>query len=70
MKHSKDYSEDVLKKIDADLQDSDNTIKNLKAHTQVNAIKTGKKLEYGKSRWDFEKKRALERGAYLSLIHI
>ncbi len=64
MKHTKDYSETVLKKIDQDLQDSDQAIKNLKAHTEVNAIKTGKKLEYGKSRWDYEKKRALERGAY------
>ena len=64
MEHSKDYSDKVLKKIDEDLQDSDQAIKNLKAHTEVNALKTGKKLEYGKSRWDYEKKRALERGAY------
>jgi hypothetical protein len=64
MEHSKDYSEKVLKKIDEDLQDSDQAIKNLKAHTEVNALKTGSKLEYGKSRWDFEKKRALGRGAY------
>ena len=49
MKHSKDYSHNVLKKIDEDLQDSDNTIKELKAHTEVNAIKTGRKLEYGKA---------------------
>ena len=49
MEHSNDYSKNVLKKIDEDLQDSDQAIKNLKAHTDVNAIKTGKKLEYGKS---------------------
>ena len=52
MEHSKDYSEKILKKIDTDLQDSDEAIKNLKAHTEVNAVKTGKKLEYGKSRCD------------------
>ena len=64
MKHSKDYAKNILEKIDTDLQDSDKEIKNLKAHNQTNAVKTGKKLEYGKSRWDFEKKRSLERGAY------
>ena len=64
MEHSKDYKTDVLKKIDDDLQDSDQVIKNLKAHSKMTAETTGKKLEYGKSRWDFEKKRSLERGAY------
>ena len=49
MEHSNDYSKNVLKKIDEDLQDSDQAIKNLKAHTEVSAIKTGKKLEYGKN---------------------
>ena len=43
MEHSKDYSKHILKKIDEDLQDSDQAIKNLKAHTEVNAVKTGKK---------------------------
>ena len=62
--HSKDYNETVLKKIDKDLQDSDETILKVKEHTKVTAEKTGKKLEYGKSRWDYEKKRSLERGAY------
>ena len=64
MDNTKDYKTDVLKKIDNDLQDSDQAIKNLKAHSKMTAETTGKKLEYGKSRWDFEKKRSLERGAY------
>ena len=62
--HSKDYNETVSKMIDKDLQDSDETILKVKEHTKVTAEKTGKKLEYGKSRWDYEKKRSLERGAY------
>ncbi len=64
MTNTKDYSTDVLKKIDSDLQDSDQAISKLKSETEVEAITTGKKLDYGKSRWDFEKKRSLERGAY------
>jgi len=62
--HSKDYNDKVLKKIDKDLQDSDQAILKVKEHTKVTAEKTGRKLEYGKSRWDYEKKRSLERGAY------
>jgi hypothetical protein len=54
MANTKDYKTDVLKKIDDDLQDSDQAIKNLKAHSKMTAETTGKKLEYGKSRWDFE----------------
>ena len=64
MTNTKDYSTNVLKKIDSDLQDSDQAISKLKSETEVEAITTGKKLDYGKSRWDFEKKRSLERGAY------
>ena len=64
MTNTKDYSTDVLKKIDSDLQDSDQAISKLKSETEVEAITTGKKLDYGKRRWDFEKKRSLERGAY------
>ena len=58
-----DYSTDVLKKIDQDLEDSDQAIKNLKETSPV-ANTTGKKMEYGKSRWDYEKSRGLARGAY------
>ena len=61
MEHSKDYSRCIK---DRHRLTRSTLQKNLKAHTEVNAVKTGKKLEYGKSRWDYEKKRALERGAY------
>ncbi len=64
MDNTKDYSNKILKKIDQDLQDSDETILNLKQQTEVTASTTGKTLEYGKSRWDYEKKRSLARGAY------
>ena len=36
----------------------------MKQQTEVTASTTGKTLEYGKSRWDYEKKRSLARGAY------
>lgn len=64
MQHSKDYSEDTLKKIDTDLQDSDQAILKLKESGDITAKTTGRTLEYGKSRWDYEKKRGLERGRY------
>ena len=64
MDNTADYSKDVLSKIDNDLQDSDEAIKKLKSTTQVKAATTGKKLEYGKSRWDYEKARGLKRGVY------
>ena len=64
MDNTKDYSKDVLKKIDEDLQDSDEAILKLKETTNVTAKTTGKTLEYGKSRWDYEKQRGLERGRY------
>ena len=64
MEQSKDYSEKVLKKIDTDLQDSDEAILKIKEHTKVTAERTGKTLEYGKSRWDYEKKRALDNNRY------
>ena len=55
------YSTDRFEKIDADLQDSDLAIKSYKEST---VEETAKKMEYGKSRWDYELKRGLERGAY------
>ena len=64
MEKSKDYSDDILKKIDKDLQDSDEAILKIKEHTKATAKRTGKTLEYGKSRWDYEKKRALDNGRY------
>ena len=64
MDNTKDYSKNVLKKIDEDLQDSDEAILKLKETTNVTAKTTGKTLEYGKSRWDYEKQRGLERGRY------
>ena len=64
MSNTQDYSKNTLKKIDDDLQDSDQAILKLKEQTEVKAPTTGKTLEYGKSRWDYEKKRSLERGAY------
>ena len=42
MEQSKDYSEKVLKKIDTDLQDSDEAILKIKEHTKVTAERTGK----------------------------
>ena len=62
MDNTKDYKTDVLKKIDDDLQDSDQAILKLKENTEVTAKTTGGTLEYGKSRWDYEKKRSLARG--------
>ena len=64
MNNTKDYKDKVLQKIDDDLQDSDESILKLKEQSEVTVQTTGKKLNYGKSRWDFEKKRSLERGAY------
>ena len=64
MQNTKDYKDKVLQKIDDDLQDSDESILKLKEQSEVTVQTTGKKLNYGKSRWDFEKKRSLERGAY------
>ena len=64
MHNTKDYKDKVLQKIDDDLQDSDESILKLKEQSEVTVQTTGKKLNYGKSRWDFEKKRSLERGAY------
>lgn len=64
MQNTKDYKDKVLQKIDDDLQDSDESILKLKEQSKVTVQTTGKKLNYGKSRWDFEKKRSLERGAY------
>ena len=64
MEQTKDYSKNTLKKIDEDLQDSDQAILKLKENTDVTAKTTGGTLEYGKSRWDYEKKRSMERGAY------
>lgn len=64
MKNSKNYSENTLKKIDTDLQDSDQAILKLKESGDITAKTTGRTLEYGKSRWDYEKKRGLERGRY------
>ena len=64
MNNTKDYKDKVLQKIDDDLQDSDESILKLKEQSKVTVQTTGKKLNYGKSRWDFEKKRSLERGAY------
>ena len=46
MEHSKDYSKEVLKKIDEDLQDSDQAIKNLKAHTEPHTCPVKKELAY------------------------
>ena len=45
MDNTKDYKTDVLKKIDNDLQDSDQAIKHLKAHSKMTAETTGKKQE-------------------------
>ena len=59
-----DYGADVLQQIDSDATDSEDKIKALKESRDVTAPTTGKTLEYGKSRWDYEKKRALQRGAY------
>ena len=64
MENTKDYSDNVLRKIDDDLQDADESILKLKQNTDVTAKTTGKSLEYGKSRWDYEKARGLERGVY------
>jgi hypothetical protein len=64
MENTKDYADEVLQKIDDDLQDSDQSILKLKNNKDVTANTTGKSLEYGKSRWDFEKARGLERGVY------
>lgn len=64
MQNTKDYKDKVLQKIDDDLQDSDESILKLKEQSEVTVQTTGRKLNYGKSRWDFEKKRSLERGAY------
>ena len=58
MEHTKDYSKNTLKKIDEDLQDSDQAILKLKENTDVTAKTTGGTLEYGKSRWDYEKNEA------------
>ena len=61
-KMDKSYKErqDFQKKIDADLQDSNQVVKNYKEADKDNT----KKMEYGKSRWDYEQKRGLERGAW------
>ena len=64
MENTKDYSDNVLRKIDDDLQDADEAILKLKQNTDVTAKTTGKSLAYGKSRWDYEKARGLERGVY------
>ncbi len=55
------YREDVVKKIDKDLHDTTGSIKKLKETQQE---KDKKILEYGESRWEFEKARGLKRGAY------
>ena len=62
-KMDKSYEErqDFQKKIDVDLQDSDQVVKNYKEEGKETQQQ---KLQYGKSRWDFEQKRGLERGAW------
>ena len=44
MEHSKDYSKDVLKKIDEDLQDSDQAIKNLNERFKTSYVDSSKGL--------------------------
>ena len=48
MENTKDYADEVLQKIDDDLQDSDQSILKLKNNKDVTANTTGKSLEYGK----------------------
>ena len=59
-----DYGSDVLQQIDSDATDSEDKIKAFKESRDVTAPTTGKTLEYGKSRWDFEKARGLKNGRY------
>jgi hypothetical protein len=57
-----DYQDQVLKKIDQDITDSNQAILELKESTQ-DQIK-GTTMKYGRSRWDYEVNRGLERGCY------
>lgn len=60
-----DYGDDILKKIDGDLKDSGQSIESFKEQARADLeAQAEKTMEYGRSRWDFEMKRGLERGAY------
>ena len=62
MQNAPDYHDRILSKIDQDLQDSDNAISDLKESTKDQIH--GTTMDYGRSRWDYEVHRGLERGRY------